>query len=522
MVEQLVERRPKTGFQRFKRWAGLGLAGVTLATAGASFSGIAGNAFQSQPEGNQSTSKAVLAAKKPNVDPSPEPTPTPEPEVKNRPNVIIVLMDDLSNYNLGFWNRFPTIRREFIDNGITFKNARGETSLCCPGRAGLYTGQHTFNHGVDRNKAILFKPSMTIATALDEVGYYTVLAGKYFNGSQHLGDKTPLGWDKFYMTEGKYGEYNFTEWVNGKPFWHGTGSDDFQSDLVFRRGIDAIKDTDPNKPIFAVISTRAAHTSKATKAPEPARRNIGAPNCRDARWDNPAYNERYVSDKPRYVRNADPLVGPFSPYSLDFRKWCESVLGVDQNLAKLLKALKQTGRYQNTLLILTSDNGMNDGEHGLRHKETPYAVEIPLFISWPKVVKDGRTEREPVMNIDVPVTICDIVTDCHLGPYPNGQKKPDGLSFLPIITNEKDTLDRDAVLINHWYGNPKDGIPGWKGIINTKDGWMYVEYKTGETEVYNRSKDPWLLNNLSRKKKFASEKRKLRIEMKRLMRLSKS
>ena len=82
----------------------------------------------------------------------------PEAGTQN-PDIVIVLMDDLSPYNMGFWKRFPTIRKEFIENGVTFKNARGETSLCCPGRAGLYTGQHTFNHGVKRNGAGVFKPS---------------------------------------------------------------------------------------------------------------------------------------------------------------------------------------------------------------------------------------------------------------------------------------------------------------------------------------------------------------------------
>lgn len=519
-MQERAEQRPKTGFQRFRRWAGLGLAGVTLATAGASFSGVGSKSFQYQPEGNPSKTTSVFTAKKPNLDPSadpsPEPSPSPEPEIKNKPDIIIFLIDDASPYNMNFWKRFPTIKREFIDNGITFSNARGETSLCCPGRAGLYTGQHTFNHGVYKNQAVLFKPSMTIATALDKVGYHTILAGKYFNGANHLSDKTPPGWDDFYMTEGKYGERNFTEWANGTPIWHGSG---FQTDLAGKRALDEIADTNPNKPLFAVISTRAMHTSKATKQPEPAPRNIGAPNCKDVPdWRPPSYNESNVSDKPRYVRNADPLL---EPYSMDMTRECESIQGVEDIVKKTIRLQKERGRYQNTVFILIADNGMNDGEHGLRHKETPYATDIPLWISWPEVIQRGRTEKESVMNIDIAPTLCEIVSDCHLGPYPNGQQKPDGLSLLSIITNEVDRLDRDAILINHWYGNPREGIPGWKGIVR-KDGWMYVEYKTGERELYNRSNDPWLLNNLAYRDNYTTKRNSLEREMERLMRLSKS
>jgi len=107
-----------------------------------------------------------------------------------------------------------------------------------------------------------------------------------------------------------------------------------------------------------------------------------------------------------------------------------------------------------------------------------------------------------------------------LRTYPNGQIRPDGLSLLRIITNEIDKLDRDAVLINHWYGNPKEGIPGWKGIIK-RDGWMYTEYNTGERELYNRNIDPWLLNNLAYKDKYTTKRNSLEREMERLQRLSK-
>src|SRR5437660_1573017 len=84
--------------------------------------------------------------------------------------------------------------------GTTFSNFHLETPLCCPARAGFLTGQHTLNHGVTKNVASMFKPSMTLATQLHALGYWTMLAGKYLNGYEKIAPAVPAGWDRFSAT----------------------------------------------------------------------------------------------------------------------------------------------------------------------------------------------------------------------------------------------------------------------------------------------------------------------------------
>src|SRR5256885_500364 len=104
-------------------------------------------------------------------------TPTP-----SRPNIVFVITHDQPAVDGRLINFQPTVKSVFKDHGVTFTDFHGESPLCCPGRAGFLSGQHTTNHGVAVNSASLFKPAMSLATQLHGVGYYTFLAGKYMNG----------------------------------------------------------------------------------------------------------------------------------------------------------------------------------------------------------------------------------------------------------------------------------------------------------------------------------------------------
>ncbi len=101
----------------------------------------------------------------------------------SKPNIVVIMLDDLPliDGRLYGQKRMPALYNNIISKGITFNNFFGESPLCCPGRANYLTGQHTFNNDVTTNHASKFHPSVTIATELQDVGYYTMLYGKYFN-----------------------------------------------------------------------------------------------------------------------------------------------------------------------------------------------------------------------------------------------------------------------------------------------------------------------------------------------------
>ena len=142
---------------------------------------------------------------------------------------------------------------------------------------------------------------------------------------------------------------------------------------------------------------------------------------------------------------------------------------------------------------------MNWGAHRLGSKSAPYATPVPLYMSWPaRWGTDPRDIDEYVSNIDFAPTFCDIA-GCELGPYASGQAGPDGVSLLPLVDGDVTDLGRDA-LLETIDGHVDESQP-WNAIRTTPESplglWHYVEYASGEKELYDSAADPWELENLA-------------------------
>ena len=75
----------------------------------------------------------------------------------NKPDDIVIIVDDLGAIDDRILERLPNIRSLFLQGGLQFNDAYSETPLCCPGRASFLTGQHTAHHGVTVNDARLLE-----------------------------------------------------------------------------------------------------------------------------------------------------------------------------------------------------------------------------------------------------------------------------------------------------------------------------------------------------------------------------
>jgi hypothetical protein len=107
------------------------------------------------------------------------------------------------------------------------------------------------------------------------------------------------------------------------------------------------------------------------------------------------------------------------------------------------------------------------------------------------------------MNIDLAPTLCDLA-GCRMGPYPNGQSKSDGKSFLPLLLGSGIGPARDATITDMPAAGK--GLPAWHAVTTTRWSdlagvgcqeasrdaclWRYVEYDTGEKELYDLSNGP--------------------------------
>lgn len=436
-----------------------------------------------------------------------------------KPNIVVIMLDDVGPHDGRILERLPTIRSTFLEHGTTFTDFHVQTPACSPGRVGFLTGLHTHHHRVIRNVGSLFRPQMSIATQLRGKGYRPILAGKYLNSMVSITPKVPPGWVDFHAID--KGFYNYTMWSNGTKRRYGTGPANYSTDVIARKAVASIARTPKHQKVFAWIAPYAAHSPNV-----PANRHRNSPRCEDLpRWKPPGYMEKWVSDKPAYIR-AMPrrkLNGK------DLRPTCRSLLAVDNLIRDVKAELQRQGRLRNTLLILTADNGMNDGMHRfLYDKKTPYATAVPFLVSWPKVRgTKPRKVTERLENIDLAPTLC-ALAGCRMGPYPTGQARPDGRSFAPIILGTSKTLWRGSVL--HSFRRQGARVPRWWGVETTRYStvagmgcasrrsngcrWSFVKYETGERELYDLSNgpchrwkrdqpgDPCRLNNLAGQKKY--------------------
>lgn len=424
--------------------------------------------------------------------------PAPAQAAAGRPNIVLLVLDDIPPLDYRLWSRLPQIKARFLNRGIHFENAFGETPLCCPGRAGLLTGLHTYHHGVYRNDARLFDPRVTIATELNNLGYTTFIAGKYFNRTDLIPDKTPRGWDRSTIISGGYFDYDI--WTEGVRRFRGRAETDYSTDVIASAALGYLRTAPPDAPIFAYLTPYATHAGKDRTGakngylPAAAPRHIGDPRCAGIPpWRPPSYNEQDVSDKPSEISTL-PLVGYQDGWPLE--RICETLLSVDEMVGSVYLELKAQGRLNNTIWVLTADNGMAFGAHRVPKKTYAYATPIPLWITWPLGRGTSpRVESHYVSNIDFAPTLCSLA-GCTMGPYRNGLASADGASFSGLVRDRATTHATTEIL-----EQGPEQVPEWLGLRTTplsKHGlWHYVEWATGETELYDTTNDPYELENVA-------------------------
>ncbi|MDQ3663218.1 MAG: sulfatase-like hydrolase/transferase, partial [Actinomycetota bacterium] len=204
----------------------------------------------------------------------------------------------------------------------------------------------------------------------------------------------------------------------------------------------------------------------------------------------PGFNEANVKDKPRYVRNKHRL-GPKAMSAIEetIQQRREALLSVDDGVAAILNALQRNGELGRTLVIFTSDNGMMNGQHRLRNKYYPYtpSIRVPLIIRGPGV-PTGARRSQPVGTIDLAPTITDAA-----GITPSAVV--DGRSLLPLASSGAVGTHRTMLLE---LGQAPHGPNTWPTAFYTgvrTQRWVYLEYGTGERELYNQARDPHQLRS---------------------------
>jgi arylsulfatase A-like enzyme len=168
-----------------------------------------------------------------------------------------------------------------------------------------------------------------------------------------------------------------------------------------------------------------------------------------------------------------------------------TLLAVDELVQSVIDALKASGQLGNTYVFVTSDNGFHLGEHRIeKGKGTPYeeSLRVPLFVRGPGVPR-GKTLPHLVTNVDLAPTFAELA----------GARAParvDGRSLVGLLSRTPTDVGswRKDLLAEYWAADD-EGVPNWAALRT--DTLTYVEYATGERELYDLNDDPYEADNLA-------------------------
>lgn len=451
---------------------------------------------------------------------------------QQRPNIVVILADDLGYGDLGSYNpqsKIPTPRLDQLaKQGLRFTDAHSPSAVCTPTRYALLTGRYPWRSRLKTGVLgpyglpLIESDRMTLPALLKQQGYATAIVGKWH-----------LGWD-WPTTNGKAAAITPEGMDNvdySKPVANGP----------LTRGFDFYFGTDvPNYPPYVFIEN-----DRTLGVPsEPAPMIKGAINRKGPMvkgWEPvkilPALTERAVRYVDERGKNKQPfflyfaLTSPHYPVvpSPEFTGksragvYGDFVTQTDAAVGAVLDALKRNGFDKNTLVIFTSDNGpevvelevgayerIRQSQHasmlnwrGVKRDNWEGGHRVPFIARWPGRVPVGKTSDALIGHIDLMATLASLIK----ADLPDSAA-PDSYDQLPVLLGKRSKQPIRQSLVYHQINGHLALRQGDWVLIDSKtcgDGnkepeWFRRERGAhdcaGEVTLYNLRADPAQTKNL--------------------------
>lgn len=414
-------------------------------------------------------------------------------------NIVFILADDHRYDYMGFHPNSPDFLEtpamdRMAEEGAHLANAFVSTSLCSPSRASILTGQYPFRHSVVDNHNIMPEGTPMIGEALQRAGYQTGYFGKWHIGGDY--DNPKPGFDRWVSFRGQGVYYNPTLNIDGER----NDYEGYITDILTNYTIDWLDEIDRDQPFFAYLSHKAVHAEF-----EPSQRHEG--EYADAYIPKPQSMKNIESNyegKPDWVReqryswhgvdymyhNRDD-----HPKDLDeiITRYSESLLAVDESVARVLDYLEENGLAEETVVIYMGDNGFMLGEHGLIDKRQAYeeSMRVPMLAWAPGMIEPGTVIEENVMNIDMSPTWLDLAG----GSMPEDHAV-DGQSFLPLLRGEQMDDWRSTFVYQYFWEHSFPHTPTTYAIRGERYKYIYYHGVWDKNELYDLETDPNEMHNL--------------------------
>jgi arylsulfatase A-like enzyme len=355
-----------------------------------------------------------------------------------KPNILVIVADDMGYADVGFHGckDIPTPHLDALaKDGVRFTNGYVTGPYCSPTRAGLLTGRqqtrfgHEFNpsgsHGLPLTES-------TLPDRLKEAGYVTGMVGKWHLGSQPTQVPQERGFMDFYgFLGGAHSYFNAAGMLRGNE---PVKELDYTTD-AFGREAAAYVHRNKGKVWMLYLAFNAVHTP------------MDATKERLAQFQS-------IEDKTR-------------------RTYAAMLSAMDENIGRVVKALKDSGQYENTLVTFVSDNGgptmngvtvngsVNTPLRGSKRTTLEGGIRVPFLVSWPAKIKPAVFEPMAV-QMDLHATAL-----AAAGVQTKTEWKLEGVDLLPFLSAEKKAAPHDAL---YWRFGDQMAI--------RQDQWKLVRYDT--------------------------------------------
>lgn len=421
-------------------------------------------------------------------------------QISKPPNIIFLLTDDQR------WDAVRCAGNSIIqtpnmdwlaESGVRFGQAFVTTPICAASRASIFCGLYERTHDYTFTKPPLARQYTDISypRLLRQAGYRTGFIGKF--GIRVEGGITEEMFDSFQPTN-----YPYFKEVDGEKR-HLT---DIHGDLA----VDFLQTVSQDQPFCLSLSFWAPHADDGKEE------QYFWPEAWDGFYDgvhipvpetaDPAFFDTHPEFLKKSLNRTRWLWRFDTPdkYQKMVKGYYRMISGVDAVIGRIIAELRNLEQYENTIIILSSDNGYFLGERGFAGKWLMHdvSIRVPLIIYDPRfpLSRKGRIREELALNIDIPATILDMA----------GLETPssmEGTSLIPVL-GKKAREWRQEVFCEHLWD--KAEIPQSECIRTLR--WKYIRYPQHPDfeELYDLQSDPKEIHNLVSEAVYSSVLKELR------------
>lgn len=441
-----------------------------------------------------------------------------------------------------------------IESGVAFTHAYAQSPVCSPSRASFLTGRYPRTTRCRQNGQKIPADERLISRLLADAGYTCGLAGKLHLASCANGrveERTDDGYSTFLWShhpQPDWPENAYTQWLaqHGKTWdelYHGPANVEtpyvkvgvptefHQTKWCADMAIAFMREHAPSG------SERSGSLNAHTSSPGASSASpwLFSFNCYDPHHPfdpPPEYATRYgpadmplpkfkpgeLDGKPKFQQLDHEFAhSNLNEYHVaamterDMRQvtaayWAMCEL-IDDQIGRMIAALKETGQYENTIVIFMSDHGELLGDHGIYLKGPHFydpAVRVPLVISWPGRFKAGLRSDALIELLDLAPTL---MAACGL----DVPMRMQGKSLLPILTGQADPSQHREHVFSEYY-NAWSHKHAYGSMLRTRDQKICVYHGVDDGvdgELYDLSDDPDEFDNLWNDERAAELKRDL-------------